>query len=174
MDLIDFERNHFPVLRSWLSSERDVVQWGGPDLSYPVTDDQLEQIVIDGTTAPPMRLSWMAVHPTQALVGHLQLAVDWKNGVARVARVMIAPAMRGQGLAMLLLEAALERAFSHPEIERTELNVYSWNEAAVRTYSKVGFRHEGVRRSSVKVGSERWDTAIMGLLRSEWEAGKYK
>ncbi|WP_267880372.1 GNAT family N-acetyltransferase [Sinorhizobium meliloti] len=92
-------------------------------------------------------------------------------GVARIGRVMVAPTMRGQGLAKSLLEAALEQAFSHPEIERTELNVYSWNSAAIRTYNKVGFFHEGVRRSSVKVGDERWDTAIMSMLRSEWEAG---
>lgn len=68
MNLIDFETKHFPVLRSWLSSERDVVQWGGPELTYPITDYQLEQMIIDGTTAPPKRLSWMAVNPTQALV----------------------------------------------------------------------------------------------------------
>lgn len=174
MNLIDFETKHFPVLRSWLSSERDVVQWGGPELTYPITDDQLEQMIIDGTTAPPKRLSWMAVNATQALVGHIQLAVDWRNGVARIGRVMIAPTMRGQGLAKSLLEAALQQAFSHPEIERTELNVYSWNSAAIRTYNKVGFFHEGVRRSSAKVGDERWDTAIMSMLRSEWEAGLLK
>ncbi|WP_327436717.1 GNAT family N-acetyltransferase [Sinorhizobium meliloti] len=39
---------------------------------------------------------------TQALVGHIQLAVDWRNGVARIGRVMVAPIMRGQGLAKSL------------------------------------------------------------------------
>lgn len=169
MTLIDFEAIHFPVLRSWLGSERDVVQWGGPDLTYPITDDQLEQMIIDRQTSPPKRLSWMAVNASQVIAGHIQLAVDWKNGVARIGRVIVAPTMRGQGLAKPLLEAGLERAFSHPRIERTELNVYSWNIAAIRTYKKLGFVHEGVRRSSTKVGDERWDTAIMSMLRLEWE-----
>nr|WP_313618177.1 GNAT family protein [Agrobacterium sp.] len=51
-----------------------------------------------------------------------------------------------------------------------ELNVYTWNAPAIRTYAKVGFVPEGVRRSSVQVGDERWDTAIMGMLRAEWGA----
>jgi RimJ/RimL family protein N-acetyltransferase len=170
--LIDFEIKHFPVLRSWLGSERDLVQWGGPDLTYPITDHQLEQMVIEGQTAPPKRLCWMAADVTHALTGHIQLALDWRNGLARIGRVMIAPNMRGQGLAAPLLEAALEQAFSYREIERTELYVYSWNAPAIRTYAKIGFSHEGVRRSSVKVGDERWDTAIMGMLRPEWGAAR--
>jgi RimJ/RimL family protein N-acetyltransferase len=168
MKLIDFEPKHFPLLRSWLGSERELVQWGGPDLAYPLTDDQFEQMISEGHTAPPKRLCWMGV-TNQDLAGHVQLALDWRNGVARIGRVMIAPNMRGQGFAVPLLKSAMEQAFSRPEIERTELNVYAWNAAAIRTYAKVGFSHEGVRRSSVKVGDERWDTAIMGMLRAEWE-----
>ncbi|WP_286157185.1 GNAT family protein [Sinorhizobium sp. RAC02] len=170
MTLIDLENKHFAALGGWLRSERDLVQWGGPDLTYPITDHQLEQMLIEGKTTPPKRLCWMAADATQALVGHVQLALDWRNGVARIARVMIAPNSRGQGLAVPMLKAVLEKAFSYPEIERAELNVYSWNDPAIRTYTKIGFSHEGVRRSSVKVGNERWDTAIMGLLRPEWKS----
>lgn len=168
IELIDFEPSNFPVLRNWLPTERDLVQWGGPDLEHPVTDRQLEEMIAEGRSTPPRRLSWMAVDRTQALVGHIQVALDWRNGVARIGRVMIAPQMRGKGLALPLLKAAVRQAFSNPEIERTELNVYSWNTAAIRTYIKAGFSHEGVRRSSAKVGDERWDTAIMGMLREEW------
>jgi RimJ/RimL family protein N-acetyltransferase len=82
--------------------------------------------------------------------------------------VGVAPAARGRGLAVPMLRLVLERAFAWPEIERVELNVYTWNTPAIRAYARLGFVHEGVRRSSVKVGPERWDTAIMGLLRAEW------
>jgi len=168
--LVEFGREHFPTVAGWLRNERDLVQWGGPDLTYPLSDHQLEQMVEEGLTTPPSRLCWMAVDVAQTLVGHVQLALDWKNGVARVARVIIAPEVRGRGHASALLESVVKQAFSYDEIERTELNVYSWNAAAVRTYNKVGFSHEGVRRSSVRVGDERWDTAVMGILRPEWEA----
>ena len=34
----------------------------------------------------------------------------------------------------------------------------------------VGFVREGGRRASTRVGQERWDSIMMGLLRDEWEA----
>lgn len=49
-----------------------------------------------------------------------------------------------------------------------ELNVYMFNEPALRTYQSLGFKLEGVRRSSTRVGDQRWDTGMMALLRSEW------
>ncbi|MCY1227783.1 Acetyltransferase [compost metagenome] len=76
--------------------------------------------------------------------------------------------MRGRGLARPFLREVTERFFADPAFERLELNVYTFNEAAIRTYRSLGFREEGVRRSSAKVGDVRWDTAIYGLLRNEW------
>lgn len=169
VELTDFKPEHFSTLASWLSSERDVVQWGGPGLTYPLATYQLDHMMNEGRTTPPARLCWMAIDASKAVIGHVQLALDWKNGVARIGRVIIAPGMRGQGHALALINAAVVNAFSFETIERTELNVYSWNTVAVRTYEKAGFSHEGTRRSCVRVGEERWDTIIMGMLRTEWQ-----
>ena len=38
---------------------------------------------------------------------------------------------------------------------------------AIRTYQRLGFVPEGVRRASAVVVGERWDTAMMSLLRTE-------
>ena len=59
----------------------------------------------------------------------------------------------------------IQEAFSTPGIERLELNVYMFNQPALRTYEALGFKLEGVRRASTRVGEQRWDTGIMGLLR---------
>jgi RimJ/RimL family protein N-acetyltransferase len=69
-----------------------------------------------------------------------------------------------------MLRPVLREAFAQPEIERVELNVYAWNTPAIRSYERLGFKAEGVRRSSALVNGERWDTAIMGLLRQEWRS----
>jgi RimJ/RimL family protein N-acetyltransferase len=55
-----------------------------------------------------------------------------------------------------------------PGIERLELNVFSFNTPALRACERLGFVWEGVRRSSARVGSERWDTVMMGLLKAEY------
>ena len=101
------------------------------------------------------------------LIGHAQVALDWRHGVARLSRIAISPSCRGQGLGELFLRMVLDRILRVPDFERIELHVYTFNEPAIRLYQKLGFVKEGVRRRAVKVGAARWDTAIYGLLRDE-------
>jgi RimJ/RimL family protein N-acetyltransferase len=168
LTLTPFAQEHFPILAAWFASEADVVQWGGDAMVFPLDACQMQAMLDEGRGEQPARLCWMAAEDG-AFVGHVQLAFDWRHGVARLARVGIAPAARGRGLGGAMVRLALARAFVEPAIERVELNVYSWNAAAIRTYERLGFVREGTRRSSARVGGERWDTAIMGLLRSEWQ-----
>lgn len=166
--LVPFAAKHFPILSGWFANQAEVVQWGGPLLSIPLTGEQLSPMVAEAEIVPPGRLCWMAEEDA-ALVGHAQLGFDWRNGNALLARVAIAPDARGRRLSRPMLHQVLHQAFARPEIERVELNVFTWNAPAIRTYAGLGFQTEGVRRSSARVDGERWDTAIMGLLRREWQ-----
>jgi len=168
LSLKPFSTEHFAVLSTWFDNERELAQWGGPGFSHPLDASQLAPLLQAGHGDRPERRCWMAEDESLSPVGHVQLVYDWQNGVARIARVVLAPAMRGKGYAAPMLKLVLARAFSEDVIERVELNVYTWNGPAIRTYAKLGFVSEGVRRSSAKVGEERWDTAIMGMLRAEW------
>ncbi|MCR3762633.1 GNAT family N-acetyltransferase [Pseudomonas aeruginosa] len=118
----------------------------------------------------PLRLLWSACRDGE-VIGHCQLLFDRRNGVARLARIALAPTARGQGLGLRMLDALLAEAFADTDIERVELNVYDWNSAARHLYRRAGFREEGLRRSATRVGRERWNVVLMGLLRQEWEAG---
>jgi RimJ/RimL family protein N-acetyltransferase len=169
LSLKQFGPEHFARLASWFENQQQVTQWAGSGPSFPLTTSQLAAMVQETQAAPPARYCWMAVKGDD-FVGHCQVALDWQNGVARLARVAIAPQWRGKGLARAMLTRVLDETFSNKEFDRIELNVFGWNTAAIKTYSGLGFVHEGTRRASVTVGSERWDTAMMGLLRHEWEA----
>ncbi|HEV7310428.1 GNAT family protein [Ensifer sp.] len=162
-----FTRKHAAAMLDWFASREALIQWGGPDLSYPLDTAQIEAMLAETAGAEPSR--WMfAGLVGDRLAGHVQVALDWRNGVGRLARVAINPSMRGQGLAQPFLREVTTRFFANSAFERLELNVYTFNETAIRTYNGLGFREEGVRRSSVKVGDARWDTALYGLLRTEW------
>lgn len=169
LTLRPFAISDFPLLASWFSSLPDVVQWGGSHLSYPLTQDDVEDMLAQGQSHPPSRRCWMAYRGDTA-VGHAQLAYEWRDGNARLGRVAIAPTQRGQGLARPMVTLMIEEAFRTPGIERLELNVYMFNTRAIRTYEALGFTMEGVRRSSTRAGDARWDTGMMGLLRTEWQA----
>ncbi|MBB2200084.1 GNAT family N-acetyltransferase [Gluconacetobacter tumulisoli] len=168
MHLLPFTERHFEMLSGWFRDPRELAQWGGTALAHPLDRTQLNHMLDEGGFSPPARLCWMAGDDAGNAVGHAQLAFDWRDGVARMCRVAIDPHKRGEGLAVPMLRAVMEKAFSHRQIERVELNVYSWNKAAIRTYLRLGFVQEGIRRSSARVGSERWDTVMMGILRPEW------
>ncbi len=166
LTFVPFTPAHFATLASWFQSERDVAQWGGAGLSWPLDADQLQAMLNQGQGAKPERLCWM-IAKDGLFIGHIQVAFDWVSGSARIGRFVIAPYCRGQGMALLVLKAMSDRIWALPEIERLCLHVFTWNEHAAHLYAKFGFIHEGVARSSVKVGNERWDMATMSILRSE-------
>lgn len=168
LHLIPFAPMHFAELASWFHSERDVVQWGGTGVSFPLDEGQLQAMIDAGHETPPARLCWMAAEG-ESFVGHAQLGFDWRNGNALLGRVAVSPDERGRGLAGPMLRLVIAEAFARPGIERVELAVFPWNTAAIRTYERIGFAHEGVRRSSARVREERWDTAFMAMLRADWQ-----
>ncbi|MCJ8056013.1 GNAT family N-acetyltransferase [Shinella curvata] len=166
LTLTPFTPAHFNLLLDWFPTHTELVQWGGPLLEFPLSRDQLEGMLAESRSNPPARLCWMA-ESEGTIVGHVQLGFDWRNGNALLSRVAIAPDMRGRHLASPLIALAIEKAFHFERMERLELNVYTWNTPAIRTYERSGFVLEGVRRASALVDGTRWDTAMMSLLRRD-------
>lgn len=72
----------------------------------------------------------------------------------------------GTEAARLMLWLAFERIGLH----RVGLTVFSFNERAIRSYQKVGFRIEGRLREAIERDDRRWDEIQMGILREEWLA----
>ena len=167
MRLVRFGREHFETLAGWFSSERDVVQWGGTSVSYPLDDRQMEEMLGLGEREPPERLCWMAA-AGEDLVGHIQLAYDWRNGNARIGRFAIAPACRGHGHAKPIVRLVMAEAFANRVIERLELYAMPYNHHAIRLYEALGFVHEGEARSAIRIGNERFGNLTMSMLRSEY------
>ncbi|MGV8546277.1 GNAT family N-acetyltransferase, partial [Pseudomonas aeruginosa] len=80
----------------------------------------------------------------EQVIGHCELLFDRRNGDVRLARIVLAPCARGQGLGLPMLEALHGEAFADADNERAECNVYYWNAAARHLYRLAGVREEGV------------------------------
>lgn len=167
LKLIPFSSDHIDGMLTWCSTDAELVQWAGATLTFPLDRRQLENILAETRIAAPQRFAWMAVAEDGRIVGHIQLVKDERNGIGRLARVGIAPAERGKGYGGQMVRLVVDHAFSDANFERIELNVFSFNTPAIRTYERIGFVSEGTRRASARVGAERWDTVMMGLLRSD-------
>ena len=63
-------------------------------------------------------------------------------------------------------------AFEVLNLHRIGLSVYEYNLRAQRCYEKVGFQLEGRRRQARFWNAQYWDVLEMGLLASQWPAGR--
>jgi RimJ/RimL family protein N-acetyltransferase len=72
-------------------------------------------------------------------------------------------ARRGRGIGTALLTATLERAQAIG-LKRVELAVREGNPRAASLYERLGFVHEGVQKSAVKVDGEYEDLLLMARL----------
>lgn len=102
------------------------------------------------------------------LVGVCQLLN--RNPVHQTAELQIrigAPADRGRGFGTAAVKSLLHFAFHDWNLRRVQLYVIEGNEAALRTYEKVGFKREGVLRQAVHIDGRHRDLIVMGVLRDE-------
>jgi RimJ/RimL family protein N-acetyltransferase len=62
----------------------------------------------------------------------------------------------------------LEHAFTRVNLHRVALSVFSFNNRAIRSYEKAGFRTEGRLREAIWREGRFWDEVQMGVLQDEW------
>jgi RimJ/RimL family protein N-acetyltransferase len=103
------------------------------------------------------------------LIGDVGLGgVSWAHGDAFVGIALGERSDWGKGYGTDAMRLILRYAFEELNLRRVTLNVFDYNSRAVRSYEKVGFRHEGCVRQALHREGQRWDVHYMGILREEW------
>lgn len=109
------------------------------------------------------------------LIGDVGLEiVGWAHGEAFVGIGLGEPEFWGKGYGTDAMWVVLRYAFDELNLRRVSLNTFEYNPRAVRSYEKVGFRHEGAVRGWLLREGRRWDVTFMGILREEWQAEQTK
>lgn len=117
----------------------------------------------------------LAIHrrDDDAFVGELALTgFDPDNEVVAIRIALASTDLRGKGYGSEAMRLVLAHAFDVIGIHRVELDVYAYNEGAIRTYERLGFVREGRLREVLLWDGERHDALVMALLRPEWEASR--
>lgn len=96
------------------------------------------------------------------IVGRLSLARDQHPASRHVADLglMVAMSHRRQGIGRALLGAAVDWGRRNG-VEKLELHVFPFNEAAIRLYEQFGFEREGYRKRHYRRGGEYVDAILM-------------
>ena len=100
------------------------------------------------------------------VVGHLQIAIATSPRFRGIGELFIYIHQEyqnvGLGVALMELSIALSRA---RRLHRIELTVVADNHRAIRSYEKVGFQREGLKRENYFGEDGKYhDEVIMGIL----------
>lgn len=73
----------------------------------------------------------------------------------------------GQGYGSEALELLVGYLFDHLNLHRVQLDTWSGNERAMRSFARIGFREEGRLRDAIWGPGRYFDSVVMGMVRSE-------
>ncbi len=108
------------------------------------------------------------------LIGGVGLdGVKWAHGDTFVGIGIEDREFWSHGYGTDAMRIILRYAFQELNLHRVSLDVFEYNERAIRSYLKCGFNIEGRARQMLNRDGQRWDLIFMGILREEWDA-RYK
>jgi RimJ/RimL family protein N-acetyltransferase len=137
----------------------------------PMSQDEIEHFFRARLLAADALAYAIHVRRTGKLVGLTTFsALDPDNGSALYHITIGERGAWGQGYGTEASELMLEHAFVNLGLHRIGLSVFAFNERAIRSYEKAGFRVEGRLREAIVRDGRFWDEVQMGVLRDEWLA----
>jgi RimJ/RimL family protein N-acetyltransferase len=117
--------------------------------------------------------SWFGIEADGKLIGYIGLHHrDRRDGIAAVGIGIQDRDYVGKGYGRDALRLLLDWAFRIQNYRRIWLDTLATNERALRAYRSCGFIEEGRMRLHYYYDGSYHDAIIMGILRSEWEAGR--
>ncbi len=96
--------------------------------------------------------------------------IDLTTGIAELGISIGRKEYWGKGFGTEAVTLLLDYGFTVLGLHNVLLTTYAYNERALRSYLKVGFREIGRRREAQRLGDQRYDIVYMDLLRSEFHS----
>lgn len=171
IELRFFERSDIQQLINWIETPEFLLQWGGPNFSFPLTEQQLKNYLKDANNDNSQVMVYSFLEKeTGNVIGHISLGnIDRSNKSARIGKVLVGDKnVRGKGIGLQMMKEILKVAFDELKLHRVSLGVFDFNASAIACYEKAGFIKEGLHRDSRKIGNEYWSLWEMSILENEW------
>jgi len=148
----------------WLMLDSDpVVMWSAKKIKEWNEKGEIEN---------PPKEAFFTIHalPEDKLIGFVSLnSILWNQGDCWVAIGLGERDYWGKGYGTEAMNLTLQYAFSELNLRRVTLGVFEYNQRAVHSYEKAGFRLEGRMRGMLQRQGRRYDLLFMGILQDEWK-----
>ena len=161
------EEHDLPSFVEWLA-DREVTRWLAEMSDPPTLEEEHEWY--DRRRSDPDSLMWAIETVDGRLVGSTELRLEPARRKAEFGIVIGDRSQWSRGLGTEALRLVLAYAFGELELNRVELTTAEDNERAIRSYKKVGFVREGLKRQDRMVEGKFGNTLVMSILREEWAA----
>ncbi len=132
MQIAPTHSDHIDSLKSWFPDQESCYLWGGPGLRFPYSHESfLEDMHWQNMP------SYSLVDEAGALAGFGQFYE--KAGRCHLARLAIAPALRGKGHGSAFFARLMDIGLQDLSVSECSLFVLKHNTKALRCYASLGF-----------------------------------
>lgn len=155
----------------WVN-DKEVMQYLSDNLFYGVHTLATERQWLDSILEGKKNVLTFAILllPEYELAGVISLSkLDWKNRNAELAIFIGEKELWSKGVGSEALILLLDYAFNVLGLNKVYLRVFEYNERAIKSYLKVGFKVVGRLRQQRLRGGKYWDEIIMDILAEEFE-----
>ncbi|QJD82656.1 GNAT family N-acetyltransferase [Cohnella herbarum] len=171
--LREYRSEDLPWMRQWVN-DREIVMHLSDIFLYPHALESTEaylDAMLDGSS--DSRGFVIADPVTEAYIGQVNLdSIDWKNRVGKIGIVIGSTENLGRGYGTEAMKLLIDFAFLEMNLNRLELEVYDFNERAIRSYLNCGFIQEGRQRERQYKNGKYSDVIQMGILKSDWKMAR--
>lgn len=159
-----FEKKDYSELINSVKNAKDLMQFGGPEFTFPLTEEQ-----IDKTLSDENRIAFRVVNVSNgSTIGHCEMY--FKDNAAKLGRILIMDKnQRGKGIGEQMVILLLQYISENRKERNVELNVFDFNIGAQKCYEKVGFSINSDKRYIREVEGETWTALNMVLNLEEWK-----
>ncbi|MBN4055488.1 GNAT family N-acetyltransferase [bacterium AH-315-K03] len=116
----------------WFASESELYVWAGPDFRYPFDQQSFK----DDLKLNHLH-SFSLINASEDLISFGQCYL--RMGKCHLARLVVSPHFRGQGMVQVLMQKLIEFGESELGVNSSSLFVLRKNRRAISSYKKFGF-----------------------------------
>jgi len=111
-------------------------QWAGPSYSFPITEEQIEQRLLDS-----IYTKFFTAIVDDEIIGTVELGfINYKKKECKICRFLIGEKFRNKGYGAEILKFLINYSFNELNMNKVLLHVSSNNVGAKKCYEKVGFK----------------------------------
>jgi [ribosomal protein S5]-alanine N-acetyltransferase len=157
-----------------IESETSTLLLANDDIPFPSTFDDHRKFFEGISGKKEEFIFGIFERASMELIGSCGVyAVNWKNSTCQVG-IAIGEKWHGKGFGTDAMQTLISFIFNYIHINKIKLQVFSFNQSAIRSYEKCGFVQEGILRNELFRFGAFHDVHLFGLLREDWTAAREK